>query len=161
MNLEPNVEIAVESPLTDDMRAMIRELNAILGSLTPEEANFSMSAEDMAGSETTVFVARIDGKAAACGALHRHSDGTGELKRFYARPDYRGMGLARRILAHVTDRAVEEGFDRLVLETGHNYDAARRLYEAAGFKQCGPVLDYPDSPYSVFYSRPLTAHQET
>ncbi|WP_269580975.1 GNAT family N-acetyltransferase [Roseibium sp. Sym1] len=161
MSQQPNVEIAVESPLTEDMRAMILELNAILGNLTPEEANFSMSAEDMAGPETTVFVARIDGKAAACGALHRHADGTGELKRFYARPDYRGMGLARRILAHVTDRAVEEGFERLVLETGHNYDAARRLYEAAGFRQCGPVLDYPDSPYSVFYSRPLAAHQET
>lgn len=149
--------IAVESPLSDDMRAMIGELNAILASLTPEEANYSMSAEDMAGPETTVFVARVDGKAAACGALHRHDDHVGELKRFYARPAFRGQGLARRLLDRVTELARDEGLRELVLETGHNYDAARRLYEGAGFSECGPVLDYPDSPYSVFYSRPLAA----
>lgn len=161
MSKVSQAEIAVESPLTEDMRAMIRELNAILGALTPEEANFSMSAEEMTGPETTVFVARVDGKAAACGALHRHGGGIGELKRFYSRPDYRGKGLAQQILTHVVNRAAKEGFDHLVLETGHNYDAARRLYETAGFRQCGPVLDYPENPYSVFYSRPLPAHHET
>ena len=149
--------IAAECPLSDDMRAMIGELNATLRSLTPEDANFSMSAEEMAGPKTTLFVARIDGKAAACGALHRHDGGIGELKRFYARPDYRGLGLARRILDRVTALATDEGFKELVLETGYNYEAARRLYERAGFTQCGPVLDYPENPYSVFYKRRLTA----
>ncbi|GAB4537133.1 MAG: GNAT family N-acetyltransferase [Roseibium sp.] len=151
------VTIAVESPLSDDMRAMIGELNAILSSLTPDEANYSMSAEDMAGPETTVFVARVGGEAAACGALHRHDGRVGELKRFYARSAFRGQGLARRILDRVTELARDEGLTELVLETGHNYDAARRLYEGAGFSECGPALDYPDSPYSVFYSRPLEA----
>ena len=160
MSKVPRAEIAVESPLTDDMRAMIGELNAILAALTPEDANYSMSAEEMAGPETTVFVARVYGKAAACGALHRHEGGVGELKRFYSRPSHRGQGLAKQILDHILSRAAEEGFDRLVLETGHNYDAARRLYETAGFEECGPVLGYPDSPYSVFYSRPLTAPNE-
>ncbi|MCV0427766.1 MAG: GNAT family N-acetyltransferase [Roseibium sp.] len=152
-----SAKIAVESPLTDDMRAMIDELNAVLRSLTPEEANYSMTAEEMVGPETTLIVARVDGKAAACGAFHRHEDGIGELKRFYARPDFRGMGLARRILDQITALAREEGFRSLVLETGHNYEAARKLYETAGFKECGPILDYPESPYSVFYSRPLSA----
>lgn len=149
--------IAIESPLTEDMHAMIGELNAVLRSLTPEEANYSMTAEDMSGPETTLFVARIGGKAAACGAFHRHEDGIGELKRFYARPDYQGLGLARQLLDQITALAVEEGFASLVLETGHNYEPARKLYEAAGFIECGPVLDYPESPYSVFYSRPLPA----
>lgn len=136
---------------------MIGELNAVLRSLTPEEANYSMTAEEMAGPETTVFVARVEEQAAACGALHRPGSRVGELKRFYARPQFRGQGLARRILDRVTALAVEEGLAELVLETGHNYDAARRLYEQAGFAECGPVLDYPESPYSVFYSRPLKA----
>lgn len=149
--------IAIESPLTADMDAMIGELNAVLRSLTPDEANYSMSAEEMTGPETTLFVARVDGKAAACGAFHRHEGGIGELKRFYARPDYRGLGLARRILDRITALAVREGFTSLVLETGHNYAPARRLYETAGFIECGPVLDYPESPYSVFYSRPIEA----
>ncbi len=161
MSTAPHAIIAVESPLSNDMRDMISELNAVLASLTPEDANYSMSAEEMAGPETTVFVARIDGKAAACGALHRHVGGIGELKRFYARPAYRGFGLASQILSHVMERASDEGMSKLVLETGHNYEAARRLYEASGFKECGPVLDYPESPYSVFYSRSLEALEET
>ncbi|MEO9529027.1 GNAT family N-acetyltransferase [Roseibium sp.] len=157
MTASSSTSITVETPLSEDMRAMIGELNTALGSLTPDEANYSMSAEDMDGPETTVFVARVDGRAAACGALHRHADGIGELKRFYSRPQFRGLGLARRILEHVSELATSEGLARLVLETGHNYDAARRLYEQAGFKECGPVLDYPENPYSVFYTRPLTA----
>ncbi|PVB61680.1 GNAT family N-acetyltransferase [Labrenzia sp. 011] len=157
MNAPSVVVIAVESPLSEDMRAMIGELNTTLGSLTPEDANYSMSAEEMAGPDTSVFVARVDGQAAACGALHRHENAIGELKRFYTRPRFRGLGLARRILDHVTELAASEGVTRLVLETGHNYDAARRLYEQSGFNACGPVLDYPESPYSVFYTRPLRA----
>jgi putative acetyltransferase len=157
MTTSSSITIAVETPLSEDMRTMIGELNATLGSLTPDEANYTMSAEDMDGPETTVFVARVDGQAAACGALHRHTDGIGELKRFYSRPRFRGLGLARRILEKVSELAVSEGLTRLVLETGHNYQAARRLYEQAGFSACGPVLDYPESPYSVFYTRPLRA----
>ena len=32
-----------------------------------------------------------------------------------------------------------------------------RLYETAGFTRCGPVLDYPDSKWSVFYEKALAA----
>jgi putative acetyltransferase len=155
MPSNPSITIAVETPLSDDMREMVSELNAVLRSLTPEEANFSMSVEEMAGPETTLFLARVDGAAAACGALHRHGGGIAELKRFYSRPAFQGQGLARRILDQVVDLAGTEGFRELVLETGHNYEAAKRLYTGAGFEQCGPVLDYPDSKYSIFYRKPL------
>ena len=43
----------------------------------------------------------------------------------------------------------------LVLETGDRHPAAWAVYEKAGFTRCGPVLDYPDSPYSVFYQKQL------
>jgi putative acetyltransferase len=29
------------------------------------------------------------------------------------------------------------------------------LYESRGFTRCGPVLDYPDSQWSVFYEKSL------
>ncbi|WP_420414355.1 GNAT family N-acetyltransferase [Roseibium sp.] len=155
MSSAPSLSIAVETPLSDDMRQMVSELNAVLRSLTPEEANFSMSVEEMTGPETTLFVARIDGAAAACGALYRHEGGIAELKRFYSRPAFQSQGLARLILDRVVELAEGEGFRELVLETGHNYEAAKRLYVGAGFEQCGPVLDYPDSEYSIFFRKPL------
>jgi putative acetyltransferase len=45
---------------------------------------------------------------------------------------------------------------RLVLETGHVHHAAYRVYERGGFTRCGPVLDYPDTGWSVFYEKELT-----
>lgn len=151
------IDIAIETPLTDEMRAMVGELNDIMSALTAEEANHRLAVEDMVDARTTVFVARVDGKMAACGALHRHGNGICEVKRMYTRPAFQGLGLARKILDRIVVLAAEEGLAEIVLETGHNYEAARRLYERSGFLPCGPVLDYPDHPDSVFYSRPLTA----
>ncbi|MET1411512.1 GNAT family N-acetyltransferase [Roseibium sp. HPY-6] len=150
--------ISIETPLSEDMGAMIAELNEVLLTLSPPEACYHMSTEDMAGDATTVFVARVDGDAAACGALHRHANGIAEVKRMYTRPIFQGQGLGGKILERIVQLAQSEGFSALVLETGDKHPAAWRIYERAGFSRCGPVLDYPDSPYSVFYSRPLTAN---
>ncbi|WJS04614.1 GNAT family N-acetyltransferase [Roseibium aggregatum] len=155
--IAPVPAIAVETPLSADMGEMIAELNDLLLTLSPPEACYHMTAEEMSGEATTVFVARIDGKAAACGALHRHADGIAEVKRMYTRPTYQGLGLGSRILDRIIELATREGISMLVLETGDKHPAAWRIYERAGFSRCGPVLDYPDSPYSIFYSRPLAA----
>ena len=56
------IAIAIESPLQDDVRALIAELNATLLELTPPEFVFHMTAEQMAAADTTVFIARDDGK---------------------------------------------------------------------------------------------------
>jgi putative acetyltransferase len=150
------VVIAVESPLQDDVRELIAALNAHLLTLTPPEFCSHMTVEDMAGLDTTVFVARDDGRAVACGALRRDSDGVGEVKRMYTIPTRQGEGIGGRILERIETLAREEGLARLVLETGHVHDAAYRVYERGGFVRCGPVLDYPDTGWSVFYEKALT-----
>jgi putative acetyltransferase len=150
------IAIAIESPLQDDVRGLIEELNATLLELTPPEFVFHMTAEQMAGPDTTVFIARDDGKAVACGALKRHADGVGEVKRMYTRPSHRGRKIGAMIVERVEALASEEGFKRLVLETGDRHPAAWTVYERAGFTRCGPVLDYPDSRWSVFYEKDLT-----
>ena len=115
-----------------------------------------MTAEQMAEPGTTVFIARENGKAVACGALKRHAGDIGEVKRMYTRPSHRG----RKIGAH--DRRSDRGpgaarrFRALVLETGDRHPAAWTVYERAGFTRCGAVLDYPDSQWSVFYEKSLT-----
>jgi len=149
------VSIAVESPLTDDVRRLIAELNAYLLTLTPREFCFHMTVEEMAGPETSVFLARADGVAVACGALLRHPGGIGEVKRMYTVPSFQGRGIGGRILAEIEALARAEGFTRLVLETGDRHPAAWRVYERGEFSRCGPILDYPDSSWSVFYEKDL------
>lgn len=149
------VTIAIESPLQDDVRTLIAELNSHLLTLTPPEFCSHMSVEDMAGDDTTVFIARDDGQAVACGALRRHGEGVGEVKRMYTIPPRQGEGIGGRIVTYIETLAREEGLTRLVLETGHAHNAAYHVYERAGFTRCGPVLDYPDTGWSVFYEKEL------
>ena len=61
------------------------------------------------------------------------------------------------IVDQVVALARREGLGRLVLETGDRHPAAWTVYERAGFTRCGPVLDYPDSKWSVFYEKSLAA----
>ena len=149
------VTIAVESPLQDEVRALIAALNETLLALTPPEFCSHLTVEQMAGAETTVFIAREDSRAIACGALRRHGAGVGEVKRMYTLPEFQGQGIGGRILALIEALARAEGLALLVLETGHLHHAAWRVYERGGFTRCGPVLDYRASAYSVFYEKPL------
>jgi len=149
------VTIAVESPLQDDVRELIAALNAHLLELTPPEFCSHLTVEQMADADTTVWIARDEGAAVACGALRRHGDGIGEVKRMYTLPSHRGQHIGGDILAQIEARAREEGVTQLVLETGHVHDAAWRVYERGGFTRCGPVLDYPLSDYSIFYAKSL------
>jgi putative acetyltransferase len=154
-----STSIAVESPLQDDIRALIAELDAVLLELTPPEHCYHMTAEEMAGPETTVFVARENGKPISMGSLKRHADGIGEVKRMYTRPECQDRGLGGRILSEIESLAAREGLARLVLETGDRHPAAWRIYERGGFTRCGAVLDYPDTKWSVFYEKPLSRNE--
>ncbi|MBV8192016.1 MAG: GNAT family N-acetyltransferase [Alphaproteobacteria bacterium] len=149
------IAIAVETPMQDDVRSLVAELNANLLELTPPEFCFHLSVEDMAEPSVTVFVARDKGAAVACGALKRHADGVGEVKRMYTRPSHRGRQVGALIVAEIEALARREGLERLVLETGDRHPAAWTVYERAGFHRCGPVLDYPESKWSVFYEKSL------
>ena len=73
----------------------------------------------------------------------------------YTQPLYQGHRVGGRILERIEELARSENITRLVLETGDRHPAAWRVYERGGFTRCGHVLDYPDSPYSVFYEKSL------
>jgi putative acetyltransferase len=149
------ISIAVESPLQEEVRTLVAELNATLLELTPPEHCHHLTVEQMAGADTTVFIARDGRRAVACGALKRHADGVGEVKRMYTRPSHRGKKIGADIVGLIEMLARKEGLKRLVLETGDRHPATWTVYERAGFDRCGPVLDYPDVKYSVFYEKAL------
>ena len=150
-----NTRITTETPLQDEVRTLVAELNAVLLELTPPEHCHHLTVEQMADADTTVFIARDGGAAVACGALKRHEGGIGEVKRMYTRPSHRGQRIGQHIVARIEALARAEGLKRLVLETGDRHYAAWKVYERSGFTRCGPVLDYADVKCSVFYDKPL------
>ena len=156
------VSIAIETPLQDDVRGLIDKLNAYLLPLSPPEFQFKLTVEQMAGADTSVFVARDEiGRAIGCGALRVHSAGMGEVKRMFTDPEVRGKRVGSALLEAIVGLAQERGLDVLMLETGAAADMpeAHRLYTRSGFVPRGPFLDYPDSQWSAFFEKPLRQEQ--
>lgn len=152
------ISVAIETPLQDDVRSLVSDLNDYLLPLSPVEFQFKMTVEQMAGDDTTVFVARDEnGTAVGCGALKDHGGGVGEVKRMFTRPTVRGQRIGSALLDAITALAKDKGVTRLVLETGNTtgFESAWRLYERSGFSRCGVLLDYPDSEHSAFYEKRL------
>ena len=154
------ITIAPETPLQDEVRAMIKALNAHLSALSPPEFCFQMTVEQIAETATTLFVARdASGRALGMGALKRHADGLAEVKRMFTWPELRGQHIGRAVLARIEALALSEGFSRLVLETGieRTHGESWRLYQRNGFTSCGRLLDYPDSGWNAFFEKKLTS----
>jgi putative acetyltransferase len=154
-----SVSISAETPLQDEVRVMVADLNAAMQPLTPPEFQFQLTAEQMAEPSVTVFVARdANGRAVGMASLKVHDAELGEVKRMYTLPEVRGQRVGSRLLQRVEALAAEKGIRRLVLETGEapGFEEAWRVYERGGFTVCGAVLDYPDSGYSRFYEKILT-----
>ncbi|MDP2734067.1 MAG: GNAT family N-acetyltransferase [Hoeflea sp.] len=158
------VSVAIESPFQDEVKRLVEALDAHLVPLAPAEFHFGLNIVEMAGDDTTVFVARNDaGEAVGIGALKdvgpESGVPTGEVKRMYTTPAVRGQRIGSLLLDAISARARALGIKRLVLETGvgEGLAAAVRLYENHGFTECGAVLDYPDSGYSRFFEKKLSA----
>ncbi|OCW56709.1 GNAT family N-acetyltransferase [Hoeflea olei] len=158
------VSVAIESPFQDEVKALVTALDAHLLPLAPEEFHFGLDLEEMATADMTVFVARTEaGEAVGLGALKDVGTDkglrTGEVKRMFTLPAARGRRIGALVLDAICARARALGIERLVLETGvgEGLAAAVRLYENHGFTECGAVLDYPDSGYSRFFEKKLSA----
>lgn len=121
---------------------------------------------DMTGDEIAVMlVLRAGGEPVACGALRDAASdlgpGTGELKRMYVRPAWRGRGLSRRVLDELETAARERGFDRLVLETGVLQPEAIGLYLSAGYRPVPRWGAYAHAADSRCLGKDLTARPAT
>ena len=153
------ISIAAETPLQDDVRAMVADLNATMIPLTPREFQFQLTVEQMTDPSLTTFVARDEiGRHVGMASLKDHGGGLGEVKRMFTLPEVRGQRVGSQLLQRIEETAREKGISRLVLETGEapGFEAAYRVYERGGFIVCGAVLDYPDSGFSRFYEKKIS-----
>jgi GNAT superfamily N-acetyltransferase len=108
------------------------------------------------------FVGHLDGLPVVSGAWRRRSDvefagttNTAEIKRMYVVPAARGLGLARRMLAHLEATARDAGVRAMVLETGLRQPEAIALYVSSGYTAIPGFAHYKDAPDNRCFARPL------
>ena len=82
----------------------------------------------------TLLVAAAGTQLAGCVALRPLDQETGEMKRLYVRPDFRGSGIGPRLVTSLVAEARKLGYLRVRLDTLPKMAAAQRLYESIGFR---------------------------
>jgi len=93
-----------------------------------------------------VFVVIEDaGSVLGCGGIRQLDPGRFEVKHLWVRPQGRGAGLGRRLVAELERRAREWGVSELVLDTNESLEAAGGLYRSSGFETCEPYNENPNA----------------
>jgi putative acetyltransferase len=130
---EITVELVLEP--TDNVRALIGELDRILSAEYTPEQRHGLALSAIFKPDIRFFLVRFKGAAVGCGGVAFFTD-YAEVKRMYVRDVARGSGAARALLARIEEEARGVGSLLLKLETGVRQSAALRFYEREGFQPC-------------------------
>ncbi|MGL5434524.1 MAG: GNAT family N-acetyltransferase [Lachnospiraceae bacterium] len=95
-----------------------------------------------------VWVAYESNVPIGCASYKKISSNTAELKRVFVCAEYRGNKIAEQLILELESKARQQGYRRLVLETGEPLIAATHLYRKLGYRvidNYGPYVDMPES----------------
>ncbi len=142
-------------PREAKVRQFIEELGLYLAQLYPAESNYGLDIEALMQPSMRFYSVTVDGDILGCGGFWLHDD-YAEVKRVYIHPKSRGLGLGRKIMAHLESEMLREGRSVARLETGISQPEALGLYRAIGYVDRGAFGDYPiDDPFSIFMEKML------
>lgn len=97
------------------------------------------SLEDILEKKDDYVVYDVDGSVHACAALHDWGEGWGEIAALATDPAYGDLGLGRRIVKYLIDKATRRGLTRAFVLTTSTHD----WFEALGFREV-PVASLPE-----------------
>jgi putative acetyltransferase len=136
-----------------DLRDLIVKLDLDLATRYPGEVINGVDLNDPKAQRYCFVVAYSCGSAAGCGALRPLSAQSVELKRFFVEPVFRNQGIASRMLAFLEQLAKEQGYLKIMLETGTRQPEAIGLYRKLGYVETGPFGDCVKDQYSIFFKK--------
>ena len=88
------------------------------------------------------LVIRRNGEPVACGGI-KPFEGAAYIKRMWVSPNARGLGLGKRLLRALEDKARSLGYPKVCLETNKALAEAQQLYRSAGYREVAPFNNEP------------------
>jgi len=108
-----------------------------------------------------LLVASLSGEPVGCGVLRFHdlrrgAPGWAEIKRLWVASPVRGLGLGRRLLVTLEQRAALAGAPVVRLDTNRVLSEAIAMYRAGGYRE---IPRFNDNPYAHhWFEKDLARH---
>ncbi len=100
-----------------------------------EEDNYTLNNPDEAYIKQGgfLFFAKYKDDIVGCVVLKRLDDNTFEFAKLFVNPNYRGLGIATKLIEHCITRCKENETTELWLQTTMSMKPAHKLYDKLGF----------------------------
>ncbi len=134
-----------------EIAALLRDHLEHAARHSPPESIHALDLDRLRAPEITFWSAWSGDALVGCGALKELAPDHGEIKSMHTAREYRGRGVAARLLEHILGEARARSYRRVSLETGtmDGFAPARALYSRFGFRVCPPFAQYREDPNSV------------
>jgi ribosomal protein S18 acetylase RimI-like enzyme len=76
----------------------------------------------------------LDGAIVGSVFIVKHTESAAKLRMLYVEPEARGHGVARKLVDAALEFSRAAGYESVMLWTNPQLTAARRIYEAVGFR---------------------------
>jgi DNA-binding MarR family transcriptional regulator/GNAT superfamily N-acetyltransferase len=137
------------------MRAYFAELAGRFDAGFDPARSISADDHELTPPAGLFLLATLYSEPVGCGAVKFHPGAPAEIKRMWAAPAVRGLGLGRRLLTELEAHAASHGARVLRLETNRALGEAIGLYRAAGYRE---VPAFNDEPYAHHWFEKVLSH---
>jgi DNA-binding MarR family transcriptional regulator/GNAT superfamily N-acetyltransferase len=101
----------------------------------------AVSPDELTPPNGLMLIAYLREEPIGCGGVKLLQNGISELKRVWVAPRARGLGLGRRLLLMLEDRARAAGMKTIRLETNRSLIEAISLYRQSGYEEVAAFND--------------------
>jgi len=136
-----------------DAEEMMHLLSSSLRNITGNSGQNSFDSESFSEKGNVFLLAYNKDEAVGCGAIRRVDNKTAEMKRVYAK--YKGSGIGKKLVAALECKAIDEGYEKLILETRKINTNAVSFYISMGYSIIENYGKYANRQDAICFEKTL------